>query len=358
MKSAADNFYRARTRKGAAMGALVLLAALLCVCLIGMLGVDIGHNASVRTQLQNATDAAALAGAQDFINSATYNKAETDALATAESNTADGKAVSNSTPHTLVTVQTQLPAANGTQPGVCQVDSQMTISNIFARLIGHKSDAINATATAVGYQSVTGIGPNTLFPLAVSVDTLNGHTIPLYKNKIGDSVTFYINSQQYKNAAYTGFTNVANANYINGAIDQALGLSPVQSGFIPEINMGTPINLMNGIAGTKDISGGAEYGAITNGSTLILPLISGDPPYNQSRKVVGFIGLKVTKVVRDNNHGQEEIITATITKAISKGTPGPVGSPTGNPAVDAGIQYLSPGKVQLSTNMLNNGMAN
>lgn len=355
MKTRTEKLYRFRTQRGAIMGALMLLSALLCVCLLGMLAVDIGHNVTVRTELQSAADAAALAGAQDFITNTTWNQADNDALNTAAVNHADGKAVGNSTPNTLVTVQTEAPA-NAAAPGYCQVNTQMGINNLFAKLVGHYSDKVNTTATAVAYPSLKTVNPNVLFPLSVSIDTLVGHTVPLYQNKIGDTVTFYINSQQNANAAYTGF-NVSNAdaNWINSAINQQLGLAPIQNGFIPAISEGQGISLLNGIGGTKSLASGPANQAITSGNTLILPLISGDPPYNQTRPVVGFIGLKVISIQRDQSGGKEDIITAKIVKAITKGIPAPVGTPTGKPQVDAGIQNLSAGKVALTSTMLNPG---
>jgi Flp pilus assembly protein TadG len=55
-----------RNQKGNRRGSIVVLAALLMIMLVGMLAfaIDIGYMSTVKAELQNAADAAALAGAQ------------------------------------------------------------------------------------------------------------------------------------------------------------------------------------------------------------------------------------------------------------------------------------------------------
>src|SRR5215468_1930971 len=52
-----------RNQKGL-LGAPMLACCIVIALVVASLAVDFGHAATVRTQLQNATDAAALAGAQ------------------------------------------------------------------------------------------------------------------------------------------------------------------------------------------------------------------------------------------------------------------------------------------------------
>ena len=59
-----------RNQRGKRRGSIVVLAALLMVLLVGMLAfaIDIGYMSTVKAELQNAADAAALAGAERLQN--------------------------------------------------------------------------------------------------------------------------------------------------------------------------------------------------------------------------------------------------------------------------------------------------
>jgi len=203
---------------------------------------------------------------------------------------------------------------------------------------------VNTTSTATCYSSLVSIDPGILFPLAVSIDTLNGHTVPLYQNKVGDTVTFYIDSQQYKNSAWTSFTNQnMNANWLDQAIDSALGINFVP-GLIPGVNVGDQIRLGNGVFGTKDLTAGAENTALL-GEIIYLPVIAGDPAYNQTRTLLGWIAFQVTKVEKNLGGGKVLKFTGTLVKGMTKGVPGQI--ITGN-SYDGTLNSLSPGMVQLT----------
>jgi hypothetical protein len=325
--------------------ASLLLLTLLCVaCVFGALAVDIGHYVTVRTELQNAVDAGALAGARDYIDSSSQHLVYKDALYTASKNKADGVAVSNSSKRTLVKVSAKEPD-NG-EPGECRVDGQMMISNFFARLFGNECSPLNVSANARAYSSINAVASNILFPIAVSVDTVTGHHKPLYQCAPGETVEFYLNSPSYGNAAFTSFLNDPDCSYVNEAIEQQLKLHEEQRDFIPPLGIGSRINLLPGARGLSSLTDGAENIALLKKGTLILPLISGDGPYKQVRPVVGFMGVHIDGIREDL--GGQIAITATITKAVTKGKPGSVGTPTGIAAVDAGIAKLSPGLVMLS----------
>ncbi len=338
-----------RTERGSL--AIVMPAAILLgVVALGMLAMDITHNITVRSELQSATDAAALAGAQDLVtsqmSSQSYNAAVQDALAVGQQNTADGRPVSNTSQNTTVTAQA-MPDLLPNQATV-QVDAQMTISNMFAKLVNHPSDPVTVQSKALASGSITGAWGNQLFPLAVSIDTTKGHTQPVYQNQIGDTITFDINSQQYKNAAFTSFTiHPASAEYIKNAIDQMLGLAPMVPGYVPAVNIGDSLYLNNGVDGQKRLADGAPYTALTNGAVLYLPVMQGDPPYNQTRQCVGFVAVKVTDVQKNQSGGLVEKITVKLIKGLMKGTPGLITS-TNNSSLNSGLQSLSAGTVQLS----------
>jgi Flp pilus assembly protein TadG len=333
-----------RRNQGGVLGYVMLSMLILGVIGIGAYACDISHNVSVRAQLQNATDAAALAGAKDLVIPNQEGMTEADAEAVAEANLADGEPVSTATPNTEVEVQS-LPTATG---GECQVTAHKQINNYFARIFGHNTDPVDVTSTAIAYRSVTSVRPNSLFPMVVSIDTLNGHTVPLYQSQIGDSVSFYLESQQYKNCAWTGFnTGNVNSNYVNDAIDQMLGFAPVESGFIPSVDVGDSLALMNGVASTKDLTEEPYFSAITDGRTLYVPVVSGEPPYNQERPCMGYIGIKVTNVIKNQQGGKVLELVCTLVKGFVKGTPGEIASSNNN-QINTGIENLSAGIVQLS----------
>jgi Flp pilus assembly protein TadG len=320
-----------------------MLCMIICAVIgIGAYATDIAHNVTVRTQLQNAADAAAIAGAKDMVIPNQQQMADSDAEAVAAANLADGEPVSATTPGTEVDINAS-PTNDG---GQCQVDAHKEIDNFFARIFGHNKSPIDVTATAIAYDTVSGVRQDSLFPLVASIDTPNGHAVPLYKSKIGDTVTFFIESQQYMNCGYTGFTGGASASYVNDAIDQILGLAPIEPGFVPALNIGDQMDLMNGVASTKDLSEEPYYSKLTDGRTLYIPVMSGDPPYNNHRPCLGFIGIKVTDVIKNQSHGKVLELVCTLTKGFVKGTPGEINGPASNP-INNGIADLSPAIVQL-----------
>jgi hypothetical protein len=324
---------------------LMPLAILVIVVGLGAFATDISHNVSTRTELHNATDAAALAGGYDLIQTSTENQASNDAYQTAEENSADGKLVSNNSPGTWVDVQIlpgALPIAQQ-----CQVQAQTHINNIWAKIVGHDTDPVGEVSTATGYSAITAIKKDSMFPMAVSIDQPSQDGTMLWQHKVGDTVTFYINSQGYKNASYTSFTTKnTNAQWINKAIDSALGLNPVP-GLIPAVAIGDGIYLDNGVSGTKDLTTGVANQALINDSNLVMPVIQGPPAYNQSRPVVGFIAVQIFKVGKNNGNGNVLQFQAKIVKGIVKGTPG-TPPPIGYTQMNSALITLSPGTVQLT----------
>lgn len=337
---------KSRRSQSGVLASLLLVILLLAASMFAAFAVDIGHAATVRTELQNAIDASALAGARNYVNGFDYSAAYNDALSMASKNTADGLALTSSNSNTKVSI-TALNPADEKQPGVCQVMATMNVPTMLAKLFGQETTPVTVTAKAQGYSSINAVAPNVLFPLAVSVDTITGHHKPLYKCGPGEEVTFFINTPKLTNAMFTGFTNeAADSNYINEAIEQQLSLAKDKSTSIPSVKIGDRISLLRDTRDICDLSAGAEGMALLNKGPVILPLISGDGPFNQSRPVDGFVAVRITNVERDLNGRMA--IKAVLVKTATKGHPGSVGTPTGIPTVDAGIQRLSPGIVMLS----------
>jgi Flp pilus assembly protein TadG len=409
MSMSASNPSRQLHRKRSATGSLAMLLVLgIAIILIGVcaIGFDVTHNISVRTALQNASDAAALGGAATLVRqqtdpsdhsltTAVANAAAASALSVAGTNIADGKAVSANTPGCSVqptVIQPGSPNPNQNCPsnnGQVKVAAVMPVQNFFAKLFGHDTDNVRVESVATAYSTVKTVYGNGVFPLAVSLDTINGHAgvagdDVLYKCNIGDTETFTL-SEPCANAAWTSL-NAENgsgrdhsAAWLNSAIDSALGLNyspsaiPAQSvGEVSDAGV-VGIDLLadmstDGSTSVKDLSQGAVYQALLN-QTLVLPVMAGDPPYRnpaagtqyqpqaQSRPLVGFVGFKVTEVGTAN--GALQYIKGTITKALVKGEPGivnPVVSldPNTNDDLDKALNRLSPGIIQLAdSHMLN-----
>jgi hypothetical protein len=327
------------------LGTLLMAVLLLITFAVGSLGVDFMHMLAVKNELQNGVDAGALAGAQDLWTDLV--KAEEHAFRITAANKADGKLIANTSPKTTVQVLVVPPTV--VRPGSVRVDASMEIRHLLAPMIPRWKDTIRATAVAGTSGSlVTLFGDNYPFPLAVSAS--GGQNGPqLIDMEIGDSYTLYINSQQYKNAGWTSFSeDSANRNYIQGAIDQALGIEQQAPGYIPSVSIGDFISLNNGVMGQMQLGNSPYYEALLdpNRPPLILPVVEDAPTaMNQRSKVIGFIGFRVTSILRSGKDGGGgggvvEALVGTIVRPQVRGTSG---DPTGSEP----INQLAIGPVQL-----------
>ncbi len=153
------------------MGALLIAALILCSLAIGALAVDFSHMDAVRSELQNAVDAAALAGASDLVNNP--DQAETHAIEVAAANTADGRPLTNDGAGTTVSVQ--VTPSTGSDPGEVEVSASITVEHLLAKIFGRNSDTLTARSTAGGGNSIVSLSGNQAFPLAVSIDAVPGN---------------------------------------------------------------------------------------------------------------------------------------------------------------------------------------
>ncbi|MBX9724873.1 MAG: hypothetical protein K2X81_25940, partial [Candidatus Obscuribacterales bacterium] len=300
-------------------GSMVAIMAggiLIAVFTVGVLSLDIAHNVTTRTALQNAADAAALAGAtvlvnnnvQSTVDGGVQEQVKQTAIDRAGSNSADGHPVSTAAGVTLnpnglaYVIPPNAPGAGGVSDnnGQCQVGADVNITNMFAGIIGHPKDKISVQSVATAYTSVVGVNQNTLFPIAVSLDTQAGHDAlddqnkPLNLCKLGDHVIFYL-KEPCANAAWTTYNTgkdsgnsaaEVNSNavkYINKALDSVLGSSYTE-GLIPAQSIGQDsasggkginggINLLGDISGTKDLT------KLLKDKTIVLPIVAGDLPF-------------------------------------------------------------------------------
>lgn len=331
-----------RNQKGS-LSALIPACIIIAVVGIGMFAMDISHNITVRSELQNGADAAALAGARDLVDPELEGQCSIDAIQVAASNTADGTPMQALSNRSTVTATYQMDSSDNS--GTCTVDAQMKINNLFAKLVGHNTDNVNVRAQAIGWSSINRIDRDQVFPLAVSVDTTVGNRQPLWKSKIGDVVTFDINSQQYKNSAFTSFEQAnPNASWLNGVMDQMLGIT-AKDGSVPQMQIGDTLNFINGDAGQKHLAEAEQLQHLQDAKELVLPVMEGDPPYNQSRKLVGFITVHIENVDINQSGGQVQTFTAKLVKGVVKGRGGKI---TGAGSHNSQMEEISPGTVKLS----------
>lgn len=349
------------------LSALMITAVVLAGVFIGSLAVDPYHMQVVYAQLQNATDAAAIAGAQDLWTSP--NSAEPHALAIAAANYADGRAVSSSSSGTTVLVNVTQPGANST--GEVQVTASMRVSHLFAPVFGRNSDVITVSSTAGRSSTLQRVfaGQGTL-PISVAWSVPSDDGFSLSQKHVGDTIDLTINSQQYSNAAWTSLTTgVVDANLINSYLNYIASLSSSgsttttgngngnsgsngngsgggngngngngnsgsnsssggssnssanNSTVTPSVWVGEQISLLNGVLGNG--SNGITSQSNLIGQTVTLPVVNSYPAFNQSQPVVGFVGFTIQSITYTNgnsNNGQVLKIRGTLAVSPELGT--------------------------------------
>ena len=304
-------------RPTGSLGFFLVAVLILIVCGVGALALDLAHVMTVRGELQNAADAAALAGAQELAMDT--GNSDTNALQVAGQNTADGRAVSNASPFTNVTSVTNTVSI----PETVQVSTQMRVNHMLAPIFGRLTDTLGAQSQADFYPSIYKIGPNLSFPIAVSVDQYpNGSASAgpprLMDLSIGDPVTMQIvpSGVPGRNAVWTSF-NIGSAHtstYVS-LVEQVLGqIPPDPNTPIPSLEAGkSQILLDNGLnqgVGLDD----NFLKDIQNEQFLLLPVIAGNQ-YNQAVTVLGFVTVKVNTITHTSG---SLTIQGTLVKGLVK----------------------------------------
>lgn len=267
--------YNRRSNRGLA-ASLLLVILLLAIVTACSLAVDVSHGIFLRAQLQSATDAGALAGAQelvkDTISAGDRTRALDQATTVTAGNYADNLAVSSSSPDTTVTV-----TVDGTSmPRTVTVTATRLMSNTFARIFGAGTSPVSARSVAGASKGVRVLSPGQAFPLAVSLDyvptrgaqsglALNSYIGP---NALNQEFSVVLNPQGAKNAAWLrDWDGTDNPDLVFG--QTTLTINGVQSNKVQDLQIG---------------------------QTLILPIIQGGPPFNDTRTIIGVIGFKITRM--------------------------------------------------------------
>lgn len=331
---------RATRSKTGQLSVLVLVLLIAALIALGSLGVDIAHIVCTTEELQTAVDAGALAGGP-HLSATDKTQAIAEALAITASNKADGSIVSNDVPGTNVTVVTTDATTNS--GGTITVSAQKRINHLFAKIFGRRTDIVFASATAGGMGDVTQVPSGTAFPIAISIDAatqVGGAQAPLMNCQPGQIFTLYFDNKDDRNAAFTSFTaGSANVQYFKQAMSEALGLTHSNPAVIPSISVGSVINLNNGEGGYQAMSH-EFYANIMAKPYVLLPLIQGPPPLNQSAAVIGFVALKITGISKQNGVAS---MSGIIVKPAVLGRSGD--APTGT--YTQALKNLSPSTVRL-----------
>ncbi len=347
------NLASVASRKRGLLGSMILIALLLIITSVMSLGVDYAHLAASRTQIRNAADAAALGGAMQLYKDPSTCEAYAKTLA--EHNIADGIKLKNFSDQVIVTATTQAPTT--TDLGKVTVTIDVLLDDLISPIFGRFSDRIHCVSVAGGTGTVVRSFEDVLFPLAVSIDFKpSGVKGEPSTGSLADAIngskllTIYINSQKYKNGAWTSFsTKNTNANWITDAIAKCLGIqsSKYSDVIIPSVHIGVDdIFLNNGVAGQKDLADDPFYSKLTDGRTLILPVISGDPALNQSRLCIGMVAVKVLAVTKNDKNGVVETLVVQIMDTAIPGIAGTI-TATGNPQWDTALGEATPAVVKL-----------
>jgi hypothetical protein len=312
---------------------LVLIGMIPLLIAFGAFAVDMKHQQTAQQQLQKATDAAALAGAEMLWYDGTYNMGSNaytadsnypivkqKAMQVAQLNIADGRSVSINTPGVTINVTVtdpQLPvvpppllspislqaqnlpvlpinlinnvlgqftATSPGTPGRVQVQATMPVRNILGSIIGRPTDTVTATSIAGASGTLYSANAGQLFPLVVSwlsVPSVNISgskvivDVPLILKRVGDPIQLQVDALLSQNAAFTSFTTGSGISaYTPQAIDQYLGNVPLVTDdttkVIPPVKVGQQINAGADLGSSNKMA--AQAGNLS-GKVLYMPVV-------------------------------------------------------------------------------------
>lgn len=281
-------------------GAVAVIAALMLTGLVALTGtaVDLGMVYSARSELQNATDAAAMAGAAELVMDTNgddvvetnYNGAMSTAISFVESN--------NITTDALVwTDESDLyeaglwdfdlgdfaqvgDSANPDDLNAVRVSMQRPVDMLFANIVGLGQVQVGVSSTA--FLGCAGSGGKADLPLAINAAVLDS---------LGPDSDIVLNSENEENGQWTSFfTWPTNKNSVDYFMDH-----PEE---IPPINVGDEIAMNNGVI--SPLFGSLEALFEDNKGPdgtwqVLLPVVEWNPPQNEG-VVKGFVSFVITEV--------------------------------------------------------------
>jgi hypothetical protein len=341
------------------LGLVALLFAIFVILVAAAFFTSISHALTVKAELQNAADAAAIAAAQDLC--AEPEKAEIIGKSVAAMNRADGRPVSSKSSGTSVRVLVH-EGINGESSRV-ELITHMKIQNLFGGLGWFGKEAsVSAHSMAGTTGGIVTLGDDQAFPLAISIDAVpmcgRIASEPLRSHHLGDIVCLYTNAQQRKNVAFTSFLKTSDdLAYIRKVLDARLhmtadaqsllpGENATSERLVPNLAIGDSIYLNHGSFGQNYLATGGRLEALMRHPTITVPVIVGNPQVKDKATIVGFLTVRVVGCTL-NAHGQElDSLTVQLIKGIVSGKSGLLPS-TNEASTDAALEELSSGTMKL-----------
>lgn len=310
-------------------GAVAVVMALCLMVFFGMLALvlDIGHLYVVRGELQNAADAAALAGARALYTTTgsrltpftSPNYSQSIEKAGEALNQADGKNIAFGSGDIILghwgwpTPPGINPNLNRFTPGLSDVNAVMvkarkdqSINQPVATWFGwvFRKETVDVESlwavAALGYASA--VPPGRIFPIALNQEWLRQQ---LLLPNPGGGVTF--NPDRQDNGGWCG--------PIDHSINANLLKDWVTNGFPEQLSLGDFVNLVNGVIDAalnelkRSLPGHSQQYIMSNGATvtgwLVLAPVIGVDKFNQSTRVLEYQPMIITDVVAQ---GSDKII--------------------------------------------------
>lgn len=293
------------------MGLAAFLGALLCISA----AVDGAYIYMVQQELIRVTDSAALAGAARLTGeSATVMSAATDVAA---ANRVDGKPLTNKPPRS--TLQITINNPSGQTQGSVTVSTSIATRHIFMPLLGRHEDHVYAQSTAGAGAPITALARNKVFPLAVSYEARpsdDPQARALKDLQLGDITTLYLSSQQFKNAAFTSLSEQStSASAVKALMDGHLKQTNTEQ----SVQVGDNIDLGNGVMGLKYLANSPYREILLSKECLFLPVISGQPAFNESHSIIGFVAVKTLEIEKHGDGGSNLLFTVKLVPALTEG---------------------------------------
>jgi Flp pilus assembly protein TadG len=303
----------------AAIGILVFLG-------FGALTVDIGHMVSVKGELQKAADAGALAGArglwpQDLATSTTRvpdgTAAESKASYTAKQNQVERVNLTNEEVTAQVgrwdyAAKQFIPGNSSSANGVKVTTRRANVQMVLAQALGLVPRNMSASAVAImDFAACVGKGS---LPIAVNLDNA---LVP------GDDIYIGFNPDPEDNGGWFAVApDSASASTFKDYI---------QNDSCPELKVGDPLSLENGVDTTALQVLKAELATRTDDWLVFLPVVD-TPKFNHTDQVDSFVCVKLVDI---KDTGTPKYVHGVIkyTGLMEQALPGP--GKTGVPSTGA-----------------------
>jgi Flp pilus assembly protein TadG len=289
------------------------------------MALDIGHLYVVRNELQNAADAAAMAGAAALYpntppTTPNWTAAEASASAAIQFNKSDGTTLNNCQVQTGYWNLSRTPYGLQSQsitPGTLDAPAvKVTVSRsggnnggpvtaFFASVLGIKSFSMGTQATAV-VDSPASVGPGALLPLAIGAAVAaqaGSYNSPATTIKIGSDY-HYPTSQA---GQWTSFT--VDSDNVSTIRDLLASGNPTS------LSIGENIWIEPGTKTTL-------YGSVPVGVDVLLPIVTNIDTHEAS-PIVGFIGFHITASVGGSGKYIEGYFLSNIYAPLSLSIGGP-----------------------------------